>query len=162
MSFFFLFLSNHIDQINSNISHCLAVYSEDTECVGFAWIGSEDQKVVAGTMKQLQLIDFGGRNAGFLQMQDVVTAIRHMIIKFSKMVFVEGAPKSSILLSLGSFLEYSAASATRVAASPVSGDDDFNFFLFMKNISIWVCNLISCGWFYVITWIFFWLNVAVI
>jgi diphthine methyl ester synthase len=50
---------NHIDQINNSISHCLAAYSEDTECVGFARIGSEDQKVVAGTMKQLQLIDFG-------------------------------------------------------------------------------------------------------
>ncbi|XP_062102472.1 probable diphthine methyl ester synthase [Humulus lupulus] len=36
-----------------------SVYNEDTECVGFARIGSEDQIVVAGTMKQLQLIDFG-------------------------------------------------------------------------------------------------------
>lgn len=77
-------------------------------------------------------------------MQDVVTTSRHMTIKVSKMVFVEGAPKSSIVLSLGSFLEYSAASATRVAASPVSGEDEFNFLLFMENISIRVCNLISC------------------
>ncbi|XP_062104937.1 uncharacterized protein LOC133816492 [Humulus lupulus] len=31
------------------------VCNEDTECVGFARIGSEDQIIVAGTMKQLQL-----------------------------------------------------------------------------------------------------------
>ncbi|KAF3446766.1 hypothetical protein FNV43_RR11946 [Rhamnella rubrinervis] len=36
-----------------------SAYSEDTECVGFARLGSEDQMIVAGTMKQLQLIDFG-------------------------------------------------------------------------------------------------------
>ncbi|XP_062103980.1 probable diphthine methyl ester synthase [Humulus lupulus] len=35
------------------------VYNEDTECVGFARIGSEVKIVVAGTMKQLQLIHFG-------------------------------------------------------------------------------------------------------
>ncbi|KAI4316922.1 hypothetical protein L6164_024849 [Bauhinia variegata] len=36
-----------------------AAYSEETECVGFARLGSEDQMVVAGTMRQLQMIDFG-------------------------------------------------------------------------------------------------------
>ncbi|KAL5056885.1 hypothetical protein RYX36_028489 [Vicia faba] len=36
-----------------------SAYTVDTECVGLARIGSEDQMVVAGTMKQLQLIDFG-------------------------------------------------------------------------------------------------------
>lgn len=36
-----------------------AAYSEDTYCVGFARLGSEDQKIVAGTMRQLQMIDFG-------------------------------------------------------------------------------------------------------
>ncbi|KAK2971462.1 hypothetical protein RJ640_020868 [Escallonia rubra] len=34
-------------------------YGEDTTCVGFARLGSEDQMVVAGSMKQLQAIDFG-------------------------------------------------------------------------------------------------------
>ncbi|XP_015871852.3 probable diphthine methyl ester synthase [Ziziphus jujuba] len=36
-----------------------SAYSGDTECVGFARLGSEDQMIVAGTMKQLQLVDFG-------------------------------------------------------------------------------------------------------
>ncbi|XP_014507348.1 probable diphthine methyl ester synthase [Vigna radiata var. radiata] len=36
-----------------------SAYTEDTECVGLARLGSEDQMIVAGTMKQLQLIDFG-------------------------------------------------------------------------------------------------------
>ena len=36
-----------------------AAYSEDTTCVGFARLGSEDQMVVAGSMKQLLMIDFG-------------------------------------------------------------------------------------------------------
>lgn len=36
-----------------------SVYNEDTECVGFARLGSEDQIIVAGTMCHLQLIDFG-------------------------------------------------------------------------------------------------------
>lgn len=34
-------------------------YTEDTECVGMARLGSEDQIVVAGSMKQLQSMDFG-------------------------------------------------------------------------------------------------------
>ncbi|KAJ7949717.1 Diphthine synthase-like protein [Quillaja saponaria] len=34
-------------------------YSEETECVGFARLGSEDQIIVAGTMRQLQMTDFG-------------------------------------------------------------------------------------------------------
>lgn len=37
----------------------LAVYGENTICVGFARLGSEDQKVVAGSMKQLLTVDFG-------------------------------------------------------------------------------------------------------
>ncbi|PSR99597.1 Diphthine methyl ester synthase [Actinidia chinensis var. chinensis] len=36
-----------------------SVYSEDTTCVGFARLGSEDQMVVAGSMKQLLMVDFG-------------------------------------------------------------------------------------------------------
>ncbi|CAN1819024.1 Probable diphthine methyl ester synthase [Linum perenne] len=36
-----------------------SAYDEDTDCVGFARIGSEDQKIVAGTMKQLLSVDFG-------------------------------------------------------------------------------------------------------
>lgn len=39
--------------------HFPAVYSEETDCVGFARLGSEDQMIVAGTMRQLQTIDFG-------------------------------------------------------------------------------------------------------
>ncbi|CAK9178428.1 unnamed protein product [Ilex paraguariensis] len=34
-------------------------YSEDTTCVGFARLGSEDQTIVAGSMRQLQMVDFG-------------------------------------------------------------------------------------------------------
>lgn len=37
----------------------MTAYNEDTLCVGFARIGSEDQMVVAGSMKQLRTIDFG-------------------------------------------------------------------------------------------------------
>lgn len=36
-----------------------SVYNEDTLCVGFARLGSEDQMIVAGTMRQLQMVDFG-------------------------------------------------------------------------------------------------------
>ncbi|GAB2286420.1 hypothetical protein Dimus_020828 [Dionaea muscipula] len=36
-----------------------SVYGEDTTCVGFARLGSEDQKIVVGSMKQLLAIDFG-------------------------------------------------------------------------------------------------------
>ncbi|XP_075672687.1 putative diphthine methyl ester synthase [Castanea sativa] len=36
-----------------------SAYNEDTDCVGFARLGSEDQLIVAGTMRQLQTIDFG-------------------------------------------------------------------------------------------------------
>lgn len=36
-----------------------SAYNEDTDCVGFARLGSEDQMIVAGTMRQLQMVDFG-------------------------------------------------------------------------------------------------------
>ncbi|XP_022752382.1 probable diphthine methyl ester synthase isoform X2 [Durio zibethinus] len=36
-----------------------SVHDEDTDCVGFAWLGSEDQMIVAGTMRQLRMVDFG-------------------------------------------------------------------------------------------------------
>ncbi|XP_052201877.1 probable diphthine methyl ester synthase [Diospyros lotus] len=36
-----------------------SAYNEDTSCVGLARLGSEDQMVVAGSMKQLLLVDFG-------------------------------------------------------------------------------------------------------
>lgn len=44
-----------------NVSNCFyaTVYNEDTLCVGFARLGSEDQLIVAGTMKQLKSVDFG-------------------------------------------------------------------------------------------------------
>ncbi|KAK9757024.1 hypothetical protein RND81_01G135700 [Saponaria officinalis] len=37
-----------------------SAYTEDTMCVGFARLGSEDQVIVAGTMRQLLTVDFGG------------------------------------------------------------------------------------------------------
>ncbi|WCJ34696.1 Diphthine methyl ester synthase [Euphorbia peplus] len=36
-----------------------SAYNEKSRCVGFARIGSEDQKIVAGTMKELLEVDFG-------------------------------------------------------------------------------------------------------
>lgn len=36
-----------------------SVYNEDTLCVGFARLGSEDQMIIASTMRQLQMVDFG-------------------------------------------------------------------------------------------------------
>ncbi|CAB4296181.1 unnamed protein product [Prunus armeniaca] len=36
-----------------------SAYDENTMCVGLARLGSEDQKIVSGTMKELQLVDFG-------------------------------------------------------------------------------------------------------
>lgn len=36
-----------------------SVYSEDSTCVGFARLGCEDQKVVAGSMRELLAYDFG-------------------------------------------------------------------------------------------------------
>ncbi|XP_065848285.1 probable diphthine methyl ester synthase [Euphorbia lathyris] len=36
-----------------------SAYNEESSCVGFARIGSEDQKIVAGTMKELLEVDFG-------------------------------------------------------------------------------------------------------
>lgn len=38
---------------------CNAAYNENTTCVGFARLGSEDQIIVAGSMKQLLTVDFG-------------------------------------------------------------------------------------------------------
>lgn len=35
------------------------VYSEDTTCVGFARIGSEDQMIITGSMRKLLTVDFG-------------------------------------------------------------------------------------------------------
>ncbi|KAF3562182.1 hypothetical protein DY000_02017017 [Brassica cretica] len=36
-----------------------SVFSEETECVGFARLGAEDQKILSGTMKQLESVDCG-------------------------------------------------------------------------------------------------------
>lgn len=36
-----------------------SVYDEDTCCVGFARLGSEDQMIVAGSMRELVTVDFG-------------------------------------------------------------------------------------------------------
>lgn len=39
--------------------HGESAYDEDTDCVGFARLGSEDQIIVAGTMRQLRMVDYG-------------------------------------------------------------------------------------------------------
>lgn len=36
-----------------------SAFCEDTDCVGFARLGSEDQMIVAGSMRQLLKVDFG-------------------------------------------------------------------------------------------------------
>ncbi|XP_042486354.1 probable diphthine methyl ester synthase [Macadamia integrifolia] len=36
-----------------------SAYNEDTTCVGFARLGSEDQMVVAGPMREILMVDFG-------------------------------------------------------------------------------------------------------
>ncbi len=38
----------------------LSAYSEDTICVGLARVGRKDQQIVAGPMKDLLEVDFGG------------------------------------------------------------------------------------------------------
>ncbi|BFG19247.1 hypothetical protein CerSpe_055210 [Prunus speciosa] len=53
--------------INTTIEQLLEVednlgesaYDEDSMCFGFALLGSEDQKIVSGKMKQLHFVDFG-------------------------------------------------------------------------------------------------------
>lgn len=42
------------------------VYSEETMCVGIARIGSDTQQIVAGTMKELRGVDFGGPLHSFI------------------------------------------------------------------------------------------------
>ena len=37
----------------------MAAYDEDTTCVGFARLGSDDQVIVAGSMRELLTVDFG-------------------------------------------------------------------------------------------------------
>lgn len=39
--------------------HSAAAYNEESLCVGIARLGSEDQKIVAGSMKELRAVDFG-------------------------------------------------------------------------------------------------------
>ncbi|KAK7302116.1 hypothetical protein RJT34_12996 [Clitoria ternatea] len=69
-----------------------SAYNDDTKCVGLARLGSEDQMIVARTIRQLaddrfwstvalpysnrQDASLGGRNTGILQMQDINTALR--------------------------------------------------------------------------------------
>ncbi|KAL6008269.1 hypothetical protein ACLOJK_033775 [Asimina triloba] len=40
-------------------NHGESAYNEESLCVGIARLGSEDQKIVAGSMKDLQAVDFG-------------------------------------------------------------------------------------------------------
>uniref|UniRef100_A0A5B7C1T0 diphthine methyl ester synthase n=1 Tax=Davidia involucrata TaxID=16924 RepID=A0A5B7C1T0_DAVIN len=56
----FMTISNAIEQLlEVEQMRRESAYSEDTTCVGFARLGSEDQMVVAGSMKQLLTVDFG-------------------------------------------------------------------------------------------------------
>ncbi|OVA18586.1 hypothetical protein BVC80_1831g132 [Macleaya cordata] len=41
------------------LSRGQSAYNEDTTCVGFARLGSEDHMVVAGSMKEILTVDFG-------------------------------------------------------------------------------------------------------
>ncbi|GAB2234307.1 hypothetical protein Droror1_Dr00003554 [Drosera rotundifolia] len=56
----FMSINTAIDQLLEAVHNCgESVYGEDTTCVGFARLGSEDQKIVVGTMRQLLTVDFG-------------------------------------------------------------------------------------------------------
>ena len=46
-------------ELKDHYSYIITVYSEDTLCVGIARIGSDDQMIVAGKMKELKDMDFG-------------------------------------------------------------------------------------------------------
>uniref|UniRef100_A0A803LVF9 diphthine methyl ester synthase n=1 Tax=Chenopodium quinoa TaxID=63459 RepID=A0A803LVF9_CHEQI len=56
----FMSIGTAIEQLLEVEQKCgQSAYSEDTLCVGFARLGSEDQIIVSGTMKKLQTVDFG-------------------------------------------------------------------------------------------------------
>ncbi|GAB4852510.1 hypothetical protein Ancab_016724 [Ancistrocladus abbreviatus] len=56
----FMMIKTAIEQLlEVERKHGECVYSEDSTCVGFARLGSEDQMIVAGSMRQLLAVDFG-------------------------------------------------------------------------------------------------------
>nr|KJB27387.1 hypothetical protein B456_004G015300 [Gossypium raimondii] len=56
----FMTINTAIDQLlEVEQKHGKSAYDEDTNCVGFARLGSEDQMIVAGTMRQLCTVNFG-------------------------------------------------------------------------------------------------------
>lgn len=59
----FMTINTAIEQLLEIEQNCgdrgESAYNEDTNCVGLARLGSEDQKIVAGTMRQLLAVDFG-------------------------------------------------------------------------------------------------------
>ncbi|KAH8515164.1 hypothetical protein Peur_046702 [Populus x canadensis] len=56
----FMTINTAIEQLlEIEQNHGESAYNEDTNCVGLARLGSEDQKIVAGTMRQLLAVDFG-------------------------------------------------------------------------------------------------------
>ncbi|KAK8339152.1 hypothetical protein V6Z11_A08G016600 [Gossypium hirsutum] len=56
----FMTINTAIDQLlEVEQKHGKSAYDEDTNCVGFARLGSEDQMIVAGTMRQLRTVNFG-------------------------------------------------------------------------------------------------------
>ncbi|KAK8592729.1 hypothetical protein V6N13_063296 [Hibiscus sabdariffa] len=56
----FMTINTAIDQLlEVEQNQGKSAYDEDTECVGFARLGSEGQMIVAGKMRQLQTVDFG-------------------------------------------------------------------------------------------------------
>ncbi|KAL0366038.1 UNVERIFIED_CONTAM: putative diphthine methyl ester synthase [Sesamum radiatum] len=56
----FMTINTAIEQLlEVEQNHQESVYSEDTTCVGLARVGSEDQVIIAGSMKQLLTLDFG-------------------------------------------------------------------------------------------------------
>ncbi|XP_059635095.1 probable diphthine methyl ester synthase [Cornus florida] len=57
----YMTISNAVEQLlEVEQKHGEFAYNEETTCVGFARLGSEDQMVVAGSMRQLLTVDFGG------------------------------------------------------------------------------------------------------
>ncbi|EOY32843.1 hypothetical protein QUC31_019237 [Theobroma cacao] len=56
----FMTINTAIEQLlEVEQKHGESAYGEDTACVGIARLGSEDQMIVAGTMRQLLMVDFG-------------------------------------------------------------------------------------------------------
>lgn len=77
----------------------LAAYGEDTMCVGFARLGSEDQKIVAGTMKQLESVDFGAP-LHCLVIAGKTHPVEEEMLDFYRTVWITISLKGAVLLVL--------------------------------------------------------------